>query len=55
MARHVPHSTTLYVQKCTHEEAIWHLATNLSLKEVEGVEISTIKMTMAEAAGSGKL
>jgi hypothetical protein len=57
----VPHSTTFYVQKyiyvhhSTSEERIWHLPANLGLKELEGVEISDITMTMAEVAGSGKL
>lgn len=46
---------SVYVHHSTSEERIWHLPANLGLKELEGVEISAIKMTMAEDAGSGKL
>ena len=44
-----------YVHHSTSEERIGHLPANPGLKELEGVEISAIKMTMAEVAGSGKL
>jgi hypothetical protein len=47
--------SSVYVHHSTYEERIWHLPANLGLKELEGVEISANKMTMAEVADSGKL
>jgi hypothetical protein len=46
---------SVYVHHSTSEERIWHLPANLTLKELEGVEISAVKETMAEVARSGKL
>jgi len=45
----------VYVHYSTREERIGHLPVNLGLKELEGVEISAVKITMAVVAGSGKL
>jgi hypothetical protein len=43
---------SVYVHHSISEERTGHLPANLGLKELEGVEISAIKMTMAEVAGS---
>jgi hypothetical protein len=44
-----------YVHHSTCGERIGHLPANLGLKELVGAEISAIKITVAEVAGSGKL
>jgi hypothetical protein len=47
--------SSVYVQHSTYKETIWHLPASVALKELERVEISAVKMTMAKVAGSGKL